>query len=494
MTTDRLKEKLRTLPDQPGVYFMRDRNRRVIYVGKAASLRKRVQSYFRKATLRSADPKLRGLIKSVADLDWLVVRTEAEAVLTEGRMIKEYRPRYNVSFRDDKRFLLMKVNLDDPVPRFSLCRIRKEDGALYFGPFASAAVARETTAFLEKRFGVRPCRPRVPDETDYKHCHNDIIRFCSAPCVGKIDPAAYQDRVREAVAFLRGERPEVLKELDAEMRTAAEAQDFERAAVLRDTLFRVRDAVKQRARGTKSPAVRKEEALAGLEQLRELLDLPTVPRVMECYDISNISGTHAVGSLVCTVDGLAARNRYRLFRIKTVEGIDDPRMMGEVLRRRFTRAAEEGTAPPDLVIVDGGITQLRAARAAMDALGFAAVPAVGLAKRFEEIVRDIDGKMTLTRLPKDSSALYVMQQIRDEAHRFALTYHRRLRSRRIRESRLDDVEGIGEKRKEQVLKHFGSIARLEKASVAQIAEVPGIGPEMAAAIHAELHRGRPDKA
>lgn len=488
---DKVKSKVRALPDQPGVYLMRDRNGRVIYVGKASSLRKRVQTYFRQATLRSADPKLRGLIKSVDDLDVLVVRTEEEATLTEGRLIKEYRPRYNVAFRDDKRFLLLKVDPHEPWPRFSLCRIRKDDGCVYFGPYASAASARAAQEFVEKRYGIRQCRPRIPGAEDYRHCINDIIRFCSAPCVGQIDAAAYRARVDEACAFLRGERKEVLKEVEAEMKDAAEAHDFERAAALRDTWFKLRAVIKRRTLGSKDLAVTAADAAAGLQELGRVLRLREPPSVIECYDISNISGTHAVGSLVCAINGLPHRNRYRLFRIKTVDGIDDPGMMAEVIRRRFGRALDEGSPLPGLVIVDGGITQLRAARAELDQLGLSTLPAAGLAKRFEEIVYEAEGVASPIRLPPESPALMVLKQIRDEAHRFALTYHRKLRARKIQESALDEVPGIGRKRKEQLLRHFGSIRRLRKASPGDIAAVPGIGPETAALIRSALHTEPP---
>lgn len=484
---DTIKKKLATLPDKPGVYFMRDRHLKIIYVGKAVSLRNRVRSYFRQATLRTAPPKLRGLIRSIADLDYIVLRNEAEATLTEGRLIKEYRPRYNVLFRDDKRFLMLRVDLNEPFPRFTTCRIQKEDGATYFGPYANSSAAHAAREFLEKRFGLRVCRPRNPGPADHQHCLNDIIRFCSAPCIAKITPEAYRERVEEALAFLRGERPEWLKEIREQMQKEAEAQRFEKAAALRDTLFLLQEAVKRRIRGTKSLEIKREDARAGIEELQKVLNLSAPPTVIECFDISNISGTHAVASMVCSVEGIPQPNRYRLFRIKTVEGIDDPGMMAEAVRRRYDRLQREALALPDLVLVDGGITQLRAARAELDRLGLTDLPVVGLAKKFEEIypqamARESDVRAFPILLPADAQALKVFKQIRDEAHRFALTYHRRLRLKRIRESMLDEVPGIGSKRKEQVLTHFGSIARLRRASIEQIAEVPGIGPSMATLI------------
>ncbi len=476
---DRVREKLKKLPDEPGVYLMRDRRGELIYVGKAVSLRKRVQTYFRQGTLKSAEPKLRGLIRSIDDFDFLVLRSEAEATLTESRLIKDYRPRYNVSWKDDKRFLLLKINLNDPFPRFKTCRLRKDDGATCFGPYSNAAAARAAKEFAEKRFGLRVCRPRVPGELDYKHCMNDIIRFCSAPCVGKVDENEYRGRAEEACAFLRGEKPEYLKEVRKAMEGASEELHFERAAALRDTYLLLHRAVKERASVRKTPAMKAEDARAGVQELQNVLGLKKLPRVIETFDISNISGTHAVGSMVCATDGMPNPKRYRLFRIKTVEGIDDPAMMAEVIRRRYGRLLKEGKPLPDLVLVDGGITQVRAAKASLAELGLNELHVAGLAKRFEEIVRDHGKHGAPVRLPRDSAALQVLQRIRDEAHRFALTYHRKLRSQRIKESMLDEIPGIGAKRKQQLLAHFGSVARLRRASEEDIAQVPGFGKEMA---------------
>lgn len=484
--SEKLKKKLRQLPDAPGCYMMRNRAGTIIYVGKAASLRKRVRSYFRDAAVRSGSPKLRGMVKSVEDIDCLVVRNEAEAVLTEGRLIKEYKPRYNVSFRDDKRFLLLRADPRVPFPRFELARIRRRDGAAYFGPYASAAAARATQDFVDKHFGLRKCAPRLPDAETYRHCLNDIIAYCSAPCIGSVSPEEYHARFEEACAFLRGERPRVLAELREKMDTAANAQEFERAAALRDTWLHLRRTVEQRARVAATPEMRKNDAADGVKELRRVLGLAVEPRLIEGFDISNVSGTYSVASLVCVVDGLPHRKRYRRFRIRTVEGSDDPGMMAEAVERRIRQIGEEGSTRPDLIVVDGGITQLRAARKALANAGAEDIPVIGLAKRFEEIYWQDSGKPL--RLPRDSRALKVLQRLRDEAHRFALTYHRYLRHQRIRESVLDGVPGIGDKRKQQILQHFGSVRRLAKASPDDIAEVPGIGPELAETIAAALGR------
>lgn len=467
---------------------MRDRDGKIIYVGKAASLRKRVQSYFREHTRRSALPKIRSLIHSIADFDIVVLNSEAEAILTEGRLIKEYRPYYNTLWKDDKRFVMIRVDVQHPLPKVERCRIRKNDGALYFGPYTSGLAVKVTLEFLERYFGIRRCRPRIPDEETYRHCSNDIIANCSAPCIGKVSPEEYQNRVGEACAFLRGERMDLLKNLRAEMELAAGEHRFEDAAALRDMLLQLQTAVRERAKVRKTPKMKQDEARKGLRELQERLHLPSEPRVIECFDISNISGTSSVASMVCAVEGIPYPNRYRRFRIKTVEGADDPRSMAEVVRRRYSRLLREDRPLPGLVMVDGGITQLRAAKAALVELGLGTLSIVGLAKRYEEVVWDYENNTGNLVLPRHSAALNVVTRLRDEAHRFAIAYHRDLRRRRILESRLDEIPGIGASRKESLLKHFGSMIRLGRAPVEEIANVPGIGAKTAELIRGELDK------
>jgi len=483
-----IKEKLKNLPDEPGCYLMRDRDGKIIYIGKAASLRKRVQSYFRSHTKRTAQPKIRSLISSIADFDIVVLKSEAEAILTEGRLIKEYRPHYNTLWKDDKRFVMIRVDVQHPFPALAKCRIKKKDGAVYFGPYTSGMAAKVAIEFLERRFGLRRCRPRVPDADTYKHCSNDIIANCSAPCVGKVSREEYRGRVEEACAFLRGERMEMLKELRTAMEQAAAEQKFEEAAALRDMLLHLHNAVKEKARVRKTPKMKQDEARLGLKELQKQLKLPKEPRVIECFDISNISGTSSVASMVCAVDGVPYPNRYRRYRIKTVEGADDPRSMAEVVRRRYSRLLREKKPLPGLVMVDGGIAQLRAAKTELAGLGLGHLPIVGLAKRYEEIVWDHESNTGNLVLPRHSAGLAVVTRLRDEAHRFAITYHRDLRRQRIMESRLDEIPGIGKSKKEMLLKHFGSIARLDRATVEQIAEAPGIGKKTAELIRTELDK------
>lgn len=485
--SDDLKRKLQELPAKPGVYLMRDRHGKVIYVGKAKSLRNRVRNYFQKATLTRSDPKIRGLINSIHDLETIVVPNEAEAILTEGKLIKEYKPFYNTLFKDDKRFILLRIHLQDPYPAFSVARIRKPDGATYLGPYASSTAARVAKEFTERAYGLRRCRPREPGGEHHRHCLADILSFCSAPCIGKVSAEEYRERAVEAVAFLKGERREVLRDLEADMNRAAERMDFEKAARYRDTLFHLRRVVKQRASGTHDFDRIHEDALEGIRQLKSELKLPNLPRVIETFDISNTHGHEAVASMVCAVDGLPNRTRYKRFKMKFTVGPDDPAMMAEATRRRYSRLLKEGRPMPDLVVFDGGITQLRAGRAALDELGLGDLPAVGLAKRYEEVVWDVDNREPPLRLPMNSPGLKVLRRIRDEAHRFALTYHRSLRDRRIRESLLDDIPGIGEKRKLVLLRHFGSVNRLRRATAEEIAAAPGIGGKFAATVHQVLH-------
>lgn len=510
-----LRKKLQEVPHKPGVYLMRDRLNRVIYVGKARDLRKRLAQYFAPSRKSMADLKTRALIKSIWDFDYHQVRNEPESLLLEGKLIKEFRPKYNVSFRDDKRFLLLKVHSDDPFPRFQLSRVRKEDGARYFGPFAHSGALRTTMSWVNRHFGLRSCRPLLPGEEDYRHCSNDVIKNCTAPCIAKITPEAYRERVEQACAFLEGRSKEMLVELEGQMQAAAEKLDFEKAAQLRDVLDHLKKTLSPARRFTRTkrglpenkPA---DEALLDVQELREVLGLETAPLVMECFDISNISTTHCVASMVRFENGLPDNRNYRRYRIRTVAGQDDFASMAEVVRRRYARIlletrerhpeleeSQESTDEivsrlreqakeveshrlvrlPDLVIVDGGKGQLSSARKELSRLGLHELPLIGLAKEREEIYRpDIPEPLIL---PHEMGALRLLQRIRDEAHRFANGYHQLLMKRRMAESVLDDCPGVSERRKQALLKTFGSVARLRKSSVEEVAAVPGISPNLA---------------
>ena len=476
---DVIRERLKTVPNRPGCYLMRDRRGVIIYVDKAKNLRRRVLSYFSPGA--DLAPKVRSMVNSVADLEFMTVRNDAEALLTEASLIKKYKPHFNILMRDDKRYLALRADPDEPFPAFRTCRIVRDDGALYFGPFPSAPVVRAAKDFVEKRWGLRGCASLAPDEEAHTHCHSDVIRFCSAPCLGNISAADYRVRFDEACAFLKGERPEVIAEVVEEMKEAAAKEDFRKAARLRDTVAALKEMTKAHF-VRKSPEMRREDAVRGLSELAAALGLPKPPRVIECVDISNLFGTHNVASLVVAVDGLPDRRWYRHFKIESFEGADDPRAMAEVVRRRYgpdsTLVAKSPRA--DLYICDGGGTQLRAARAVFAELGITDIPTVGLAKRMEELVTDDGGEPLL--LPRDSEGLMVVTRLRDEAHRFAITYHRSLRERTIRESALDAVPGIGPAKKMALLKRFHSVYGIARATEEEIAAVAGIGTTLAVAV------------
>lgn len=348
--TEQVKEKLSQMPHKPGVYLMKDRFGRVIYVGKARDLRKRVSQYFHPSRRMGWDPKFNALVDAICDLDVHVVRSEPEALLLEGKLIKEFQPRYNISFRDDKRFLLVKVNLNDPIPRFTLTRLKQEDGARYFGPFPNAGALRNTLTLMRRQFNLRGCRPLTPTEADYKHCLYGHLKFCTAPCVGNVTQDQYREQVNAAADFLSGQCDEMEEHLEAEMRKAAANQEYEKAAGLRDTLAAMRKTTQKTTRFERTPwnlpvAVMPERD--NLE-LAKVLNLPRAPLRVEGFDISNISGTFAVASIVAFRNGRPDRANYRRLKIKTVTGQDDFACIAEAVRRRYSRLLREATGEETL--------------------------------------------------------------------------------------------------------------------------------------------------
>jgi excinuclease ABC subunit C len=531
-----LSKKVHEVPHKPGVYLMRDRFNRVIYVGKARDLRKRVASYFMPSKLAVADIKTRAMLDSVWDFETHTVRSEAESVLLEGKLIKEYRPRYNISFRDDKRFLVVKVDLSEEWPRFRLARFKKDDGARYFGPYAHAGALRQTLNFMRKKFGVLTFGRGSPTERELKSSTYQVpVRL------SEIAAEQYRQRVTEACEFLEGHSREMISSLEEEMRKAAAKTDFEKAAELRNMIEDLRDTTKPTRRFTRGTVPSTIDPAADVQALADALQLPRKPHVMECFDISNISTTHVVASMVCFREGVPDKDNYRRYRVRTVQGQDDFASMAEVVRRRYSRvllearemnpdAAEfsqeqpvEGlqrlekqtsnaqrptpkafasrasnaqlededkrAAPvrlPDLIIVDGGKGQLSSACRELQRLGLHDLPIIGLAKEHEEIYRP--GRAMPLQLPPDSGALRLLQRIRDEAHRFANTYHQLLMKKRVGESILDDCPGVSQNRKNLLLRRFGSVNRLRKATVEEIAATEGIGPKLAEDVHRFLQR------
>lgn len=477
------------VPNQPGVYLFRDPAGEVIYVGKARSLRKRLSSYFQPGRDTRADPKLRALIRSIAAYETMPVRTEAEALNLESRLVKQYHPRYNVELRDDKRYLHLCLDLDEPFPRFQFARIRRNDGRLYFGPFPFARALRDTADFLSRRFGLRTCNVRIPGPEQRTHCLDHQIRDCCGPCIGSVTPEEYRARVDQAIAVLRGDTKAIVAELEEQMRSHARDLRFEDAARLRDLIANLRTTCQPRQRTFANATTERGAAPGeeGVADLRQALGIQREPRRIECFDMSNIGGRFAVGSMVCFRDGKPARNDYRRFRIRDEQAADDTAMMREVLGRRYRRLLEQGDQLPDLIMVDGGKGQLGAALDILHEIGLPPTPLLGLAKRNEEVF--LPGRSEPVVLPRTGLALKLLQAIRDEAHRFAISYHRQLREQRIKDSLLDDIPGIGAKRRQELLARLGSVRRIADLEAEAIAAaVPGLGPKLAHQIRTFLRR------
>ena len=541
--TDTIRKKLSAVPHKPGVYLHKDRFGTVIYVGKALNLRKRVSQYFQSSRRNGWDLKFNALVEAIHDFDVHVVRSEPEALLLECKLIKEFKPRFNIMLRDDKRFLMLKVNLNDPIPNFTFTRFKKDDGARYFGPFVNSVGLRNTVALARKQFNLRGCRVFTPGEADYKHCLYAHLKHCTAPCVGNVSREQYLEQVKAACNFLEGQCREMQGQLEVEMKRAADLRDFEKAADLRDLIRDLNDTWKKTEKFARVPytlplAINPQNDLV---ELANILDLPAPPLRIEGFDISNISGTFAVASLVSFKNGRPDRANYRRFKIKTVVGQDDFASVAEVVRRRYSRLLNESVAPtqktkndddgyavpqelqtlvnetsrrvrrgtpvksvgqasrlsqiskripningdrrdacptlPDLILIDGGKGQLSAACAELKKLGLEKIPVIGLAKEFEEIY--LPGKNLPLHLGLDHPAVKLLQRIRDECHRVANSYNAQLRLKKISESVLDDFPGIGERRKSALLKKFGSVQRLRTATLQQLAAVPGFGGKAA---------------
>jgi len=512
--SEAIRKKLGTVPHKPGVYLHKDRFGTVIYVGKALDLRKRVSQYFQSSRRNGWDLKFNALVEAICDFDVHVVRSEPEALLLESKLIKEFKPRFNISLRDDKRYLMLKVNLNDPIPNFTFTRMKKDDGARYFGPFVNSLGLRNAVALARKQFNLRGCRVFTPGAADYKHCLYAHLKYCTAPCVGNVTREQYLEQVKAACNFLEGQCREMQGQLEAEMKKAAAAHEFEKAADLRDLIRDLKDTWKKTEKFARVPytlplSINPESDLI---ELAKILGLPAPPQRIEGFDISNISGTFKVASLVSFKNGRPDRANYRRFKIKTVEGQDDFASMAEVVRRRYSRLKreslggksedgglkiEDGTtgAPlsstlhspssfPDLILIDGGKGQLGMACAELEKLGLERIPVIGLAKEFEEIY--LPDKSEPLRLGLAHPAVKLLQRLRDECHRVANSYNAQLRLKKISESVLDEFPGIGEQRKKALLKKFGSVQRLKMATLEQLAAVPGFGGKAAAELKAFL--------
>ena len=595
--TDVVEEKLKLLPDSPGVYIMKDNQGKIIYVGKAVVLKNRVRQYFQ--SNKNHTPKVRAMVSHIADFEIIMTHTEVEALILECNLIKKHRPRYNISLKDDKTYPYVKVTVQEKFPRVFITRRVLKDGARYFGPYTNATAVHESLKLLRRLFPLRTCK-----HLQERPCLEYHIKRCLAPCAGKVEKAEYDGMIRAVLLFLEGRTEEVERELQYRMEAAAGAYHFEIAARLRDQLLAVRkiaekqnivtgsgdqDAVgmarseigvvvqiffiragkmigrehfllrgseeesdeailtaflqqyyhraafiprevllprelpdeerqlmeawlsekKKRAkvqlicpqRGTKHDIVvmaagnaakylqdeaarikqANDQTRGAVEELGRYLGLKQPPERMECFDISHIQGSETVASMVVFEGGLPKKSDYRRFKIKSTEGKpDDFLSMREVTTRRYVGLPKEEL--PDLIVIDGGKGQLSSALEIIrQQAGHKEVPVVGLAKQFELVFRE--GESEPVVLPRHSQALYLIQRIRDEAHRFAITYHRKLRGKRNLVSVLDHIVGIGPKRRQALWSHFGTLAKIKAASVEELAEVEGMNRPSAEAVY-----------
>lgn len=408
-----IKKTLNNLPHAPGVYIMKDAKGAVLYVGKAIDLKKRVASYFQ--TSRNHPARIRSMVSKVAQVSTVPASTEAEALIYENGLIKQLSPKYNIALRDDKSYPQLKLTINEKFPRLILTRQRSDDGAIYYGPYTSAKLLKKALKILQKLFPLRTCN-RMPEKT----CLQFDINQCPGPCEGKISEERYKDIVTQLKLFLEGRRTELLKLLSDKMVRLSAQEKFEEAGEYRNRLEAL-------------SAMKEDKVLYGpmkeSKELKDILGIKGRLETIEAFDVSDIMGDEAVGSLVFFRKGKPDKNEYRKFKIRTVRGMDDYAMMRELVRRRYSRSLEEKKALPDLILIDGGRGHLSVALDELKKLGLGNIPAIGLAKEFEKIY--VSGRNDPIILPGESKALHLLQRIRDEAHRFAISYHKKLMSKRI---------------------------------------------------------------
>ncbi|MBN1526189.1 MAG: excinuclease ABC subunit C [Candidatus Omnitrophica bacterium] len=472
-----LKEKIKALPNSPGVYLMKDAGGALLYVGKADNLKKRVSSYFHPH--RKHPERIELMVSKVADIDYIPTATSAEALIYENSLIKQLSPRYNVALRDDKSYPMLKLTVNETFPRLFITRQKKKDGALYYGPYASAKLLKQAVFILQQLFPLRKCNV-MPKRV----CLNYHIRQCFGPCEGKIGKGAYDEMISQIKLFLDGRQTELVRRLAAKMKEASNSEDFEEALRLRDRIEAL-------------TSVRKGKVLYNpadeFDELKNLLGLKGQLSTIEAFDVSNIMGEDAVGSMVYFYKGKPKKAQYRKFRIRTVAGIDDYSMMREIIRRRYARAIEEERPLPDLIVIDGGKGHLGVALDELRKLGLSGIQVIGIAKparlhekpfraggEFEHVYKADSPKPVV--LPRDSKALHLLERIRDEAHRFAISYHKSLQSKKVGASVLDGIPGIGEKRKKALMNHFGSVDKIRDASVEDVMKVKGFNERSSRAV------------
>ena len=485
--TDTLKAKLQALPAEPGVYFHRDAKGKIIYIGKASILKNRVMSYFQN---KIRDPKTLLLVAEIADTEWITVGSEVEALFLESEFIKRYKPKYNIDLKDDKNWLYIKISADE-FPVISYVRRPMDDKARYYGPFTQADALRRAMRMLRKVF------PYVTHAIWPKRgCLHYHLGLCPGPEEGAITAASYRKLIRRLELYLKGEQTKLMTSLETEMRSSAKRRDYEHAAHLRDQLADLKSFGKQMIFGdTEAFDLSRDQALVGLA---ERLGLTSEPRRIEAFDISHLGGVDNVASMVVFTDGVPNRDDYRRFKMN-LTGNDDYAHMREVITRRFASSHLSEWPMPDLLLIDGGQPQLAATLGVLDGMGLD-IPAVGLAKREEEIIRRISrgkGPSDPTNktdtfesilLPHTSHVLQLMQRVRDEAHRFAITYQTLLRAKRQTSSLLDDIPGVGPATRKVLIRRFGSVQGVKLATLEELSLA--IGPAKATTVREYLGQSK----
>lgn len=478
-----LEQKLKDLPKQPGVYFHKDARGEIIYVGKAAILRNRVRQYFQAS--RNRDPKTELLVAEIADTDWQVVDSEVEALFLEAEMIRRYMPRYNILLRDDKAMTYVRINFKDTYPNLTFTRRPLDDGADYYGPFLSAFALKKALKYLRRAFpySTHTVLPK-------RACLQYHLGLCPGPETGDLDEKAYKTNLKKLVRVLKGQRKTLITELEKDMKAYAATSEFEKAAVTRNQLFALKNLGQQVIFSDKEfQDISKDHALV---DLTKLLGLPKPPRRIEGYDISHMSGTDTVASMVVFTNGVSDKANYRKFKSR-IPGNDDFAHMREAFMRRFSEKNIKAWGMPDLLLIDGGKGQLEAAIGVLREKNIN-IPAIGLAKKHEEIVVRNDwpyttlnaeqilklrgfsrpsDDFTLVDLPNNSNIVKLLQRVRDESHRFAVSYHSVLKVNRQTKSLLDDVPGIGPVTKKKLLKTFGSMRGIMQARRDELEKVLG---------------------
>jgi excinuclease ABC subunit C len=482
---DKIKDKLKIIPHSAGVYLMRDASGKILYIGKAKNLKKRVTSYFKKDVSQfKTQPKVAMMLDKINDLDFIEVKSEEDALVLESRLVNEWKPKHNTDLRDDKKFPLIQVDIHRALPIFKISRNRNDSRALYFGPFVHQPALHKILAEMKLKFGILigDTNPQVIENGRYELYSDARSEIYDHP--NEVSLEEYRQRVHAACVFLEGKTKEWLEQLQKDMQTAADAKDYEKAAEYRDLIFATHKLLVPTRKFTRNLKFISHPQKA-LEGLKCALQLETLPIHMECFDISHISGTFVVASMVHFNNGKPDKKEYRRYKIRSFVGNDDFRAMEEVVERRYARLNAEGRALPDLIVIDGGKGQIGAALKAFANLDIAHPPLIGLAKKQETILFADDRDPI--NLPANDPALRLLQQLRDEAHRFANTFNATLRSKRIRESILDDLTGLGQKRKDILLQHFKTITQLRNAPIEELQKVAGIGPKLATEVHEFLN-------